>query len=627
MIVYHETCRGFRDHVLNNNIEDIILEGVKSALGHSVSPNEIKSWSNSLIQMNNALLASETPDDAGVAIEYVIPSTSKRVDFLLSGLNDQKQETVVIVELKQWEKVSATTTPSVVNTFLGGRQRNTVHPSYQAWSYKKFIQDYNTEVQESKIHLVPCSYLHNCRSPEEITSNFYRDDLEKARLFGKRQAPQLHEFLSDNISDGDNTGIIKRIENAPLRPSKQLVEYLKLLLDRNEEFTLIDEQKVIFETALHFARIANQSDSSTKQVMLIDGGPGTGKSVLAINLLVQLTAQGLVAQYVTRNSAPREVFQAMLEKSLTKKTIGSLFKSSGSYTKSPLGSVDALIVDEAHRLTEKTGIFKQGDNQVKEIIKSSNFSIFFIDEDQQIRWDDFGDKDEIRTQANKFNAEVHELQLESQFRCNGSDGYLSWLDNTLGIRDTANPTLDHIDYDFRVFDCPNSLRQSIVSHHKKPSKARMVAGYCWDWKSKSENDLSIMDVKIPEYGFEMQWNLVEDGQSWIIRPNSIEQIGCIHTCQGLELDYVGVIIGKDFVVRKGTVKTDALKRAKTDHSIWGYKKLLKENEKEARKKADRIIKNTYRTLMTRGQKGCYIFCVDPETNQYFKDFVLNRNDH
>ncbi|MFC1660185.1 DNA/RNA helicase domain-containing protein, partial [Gemmatimonadota bacterium] len=213
-------------------------------------------------------------------------------------------------------------------------------------------------------------------------------------------------------------------------------------------------------------------------------------------------------------------------------------------------------------------------------------------------------------------ASVHEMALESQFRCNGSDGYLAWVDSALQIRTTAHETLEGIDYDFRVLDDPNRLFELIVQKNRSSNKARVVAGYCWAWKGKK--DPRIEDVTLPEYGFSKRWNLDKDDRLWIVTPGSVNEIGCIHTCQGLELEYVGVIIGPDLVVRNGRVQTDAGKRSSQDHSVRGYKKMLRTDPAEARAVADRIIKNTYRTLMTRGQKGCFLFCVDPETNEYFR---------
>ena len=309
---------------------------------------------------------------------------------------------------------------------------------------------------------------------------------------------------------------------------------------------------------------------------------------------------------------------------MKKSAISNLFTGSGSFHSLESNSFDVLIVDEAHRLNEKSGMFKNiGENQIKEIIKSSKLSIFFIDEDQQVTFSDIGSEEEIEKWAKLENAIVHNMALESQFRCNGSDGYLAWLDDLLGIRETANKTLDKLEYDFQVLSTPNELKELILKKNKINNKARIVAGYCWNWISKT--DKSALDITLSKYNFGMQWNLDTDGSLWIQAPDSVSEAGCIHTCQGLEVDYIGVIIGDDLIVRNGIVTTNPNARAKTDKSISGYKKLLKFDANLANKKADVIIRNTYRTLMTRGMKGCYIFCTDPETQTYFLNRLSTKN--
>ena len=122
----------------------------------------------------------------------------------------------------------------------------------------------------------------------------------------------------------------------------------------------------------------------------------------------------------------------------------------------------------------------------------------------------------------------------------------------------------------------------------------------------------------------MSWNL-GNSQTWAIDSESVNEIGCIHTAQGLEFDYVGVIIGDDLRYEKNQIITDVTKRAKTDQSIKGIKTMNVKNPEKAKKIADEIIKNTYRTLMTRGQKGCYIYCTNKNLSKYLKR-RLNQNN-
>jgi DUF2075 family protein len=553
------------------------------------------------------------PDDCGIAIEYQIPQTGKRIDFIISGQNENNKDAVILIELKQWSEAKLTVKDAIVETYVGGRIGEHTHPSYQAWSYATLLQGFNEVVYTEDISLHPCAYLHNYKDDNVIKNDFYKDYINKAPVFLKSDALKLRDFIKKHVKYGDKTNILFRIENGKIRPSKLLADSINKMLTGNREFVMIDDQKVVFENAMALAKKASDEN---KQVLIVEGGPGTGKSVVAINLLVELTKLGFLTHYVSKNAAPRAVYEARLTGTLRATEIRNLFRGSGGFIDASENEYNALIVDEAHRLNKNSGLFGNlGENQIKEIISAAKFSVFFIDENQRVTLKDIGRKEEIALWAHKYGAVVTELELNSQFRCNGSDGYLAWLDNLLQIRDTANEDLQDIDYEFNVVESPTELREIIFEKNKQSNRARLVAGYCWKWPSKK--DRNAYDIEFPEFDFKMKWNLTEDGSVWIISPDSVNEIGCIHTCQGLEVDYIGVIIGEDLIVRNGQVFTDASKRATSDNSVKGYKRLLKEDPEATKKELDLIIKNTYRTLMTRGMKGCYIYCVDEETSEYF----------
>lgn len=616
MIVYSETKQDFMIDVSTGNISDKILDSLKKTLGHSVNQSQINAFQNSMMFMHHVLHDSQIPDDSRVAIEYKIPQTAKRVDFILTGKSVDDKSSAIIIELKQWSKAAMTDMDGVVSTFVGGNTRDVSHPSYQAWSYAALLEDYNEEVQKEKIQLIPCAYLHNYPNDGIINNDFYQEYIDKAPLFLKTDAEKLRELIKEYIHYGDEKDIMYQIDHGKIRPSKSLADKLASLLQGNQEFIMIDDQKIVYEKAIE---LAQKADAKNKKVYIIEGGPGTGKSVIAINLLVALTNKGLVAQYVTKNAAPRAVYENKLSGTISKTRITNLFSGSGAYTNTEPNLFDALIVDEAHRLNAKSGLFQNlGENQIMEIIRASKCSIFFLDEDQKVTLSDIGEKDEIIRCAKQFNAEVHEIPLSSQFRCNGSDAYLAWLDHTLQIRETANETLESTDYDFRIVDSPTELQELIFEKNQEKNKARLVAGYCWDWISKNTRDENVKDIVLDDGQFAMKWNLTTYGSLWLTDPKSITEVGCIHTCQGLELDYVGVIIGPDMVARDGKILTDASKRSKQDASLKGYKKLLMEAPVDGQYKLDKRIKNTYRTLMTRGMKGCYVYFTDKETEEYFR---------
>ena len=242
-----------------------------------------------------------------------------------------------------------------------------------------------------------------------------------------------------------------------------------------------------------------------------------------------------------------------------------------------------------------------------------------MDDDQVVTLSDIGHSAELEKWAHAAGAEVTHMQLASQFRCGGSDGYMAWLDNTLGLRETANTDADTGRLRLPRVDSPTELHELIAEQNAVNNKSRVVAGYCWDWVSKKKPDQ--YDVVIPEHGYAKRWNLDKDGSLWIVAADSINEVGCIHTCQGLELDYVGVIVGPDLIVRDGTLATMPEARSNMDRSIRGWKSMMKRSPDKTRERIDRIIRNTYKTLMTRGMKGCYVYFVDAETAGYFREKV------
>lgn len=617
MIVYEADKKQFLYHSDYDDIESVILANFKATTGRRVNNSEIRSWRESLGYVARVLRDDDIPDEMGIAVELHLPQSSKRIDVTLTGRDATGNKNAIVIELKQWEKATATEKDGIVVTYLGKGLREVVHPSYQAWSYASLLEGFNEAVYDGSISIKPCAYLHNYTRDGVIDAPHYDGYTQKAPLFlkGAKEREQLRDFIKKHVKYGDSKEVLYELANGRIRPSKALADALKGLLTAKPEFVLIDDQKEVFEATLASARTAS---ADAPRVVIIEGGPGTGKTVLAINLLVQLTSAGLFGQYVSKNAAPRDVYQSRLVGTITRTKFSSMFSGSGRFFDVDANTYDFLIVDEAHRLNEKSGLYGNlGENQVKELINCSACTVFFIDEDQRVTLSDIGTKQAIRGFAEAKGATVEEYEIASQFRCSGSDGYLAWLDNVLDIRPTANQVLDASDYEFRVFDSPQALHEAIEAKNST-NKARVVAGYCWPWLSKKDPHAS--DIVIGDQ-YRRQWNLDKDGSLWIIAPESIEQVGCIHTCQGLEVDYIGVIIGPDLIVRNGQVITVPEKRDRHDRSIRGYKKRLKIDSEQVKAEVDLIIKNTYRTLMTRGMKGCYVFCSDEETGEYFRSSI------
>ena len=620
-IIYDKTKSEFLEDIKGMNwikIEDLIEILVYEKLKKATNISEKNSWHNSLREMSDVVDTKELPDDVRVAIEYNIPCWWKRIDFIVSWLDENQKDIAIIVELKQREDVEITDKDAIVKTWVAKAIREELHPSYQALSYADLLNDYSEFVEKEPVIIKPCAFLHNYPFRDnKIDNEFYSEYIEQAPIFLEADKQKLQDFIKKYVKYWDKKDIIYNIENGKIRPSKALADSLIWMIEGNKEFTLIDDQKAVYEEA---KKLAILSKDWKKRVLIVKWWPGTWKSVVAINLLAELNKKWIVSQYVSKNAAVRNVFVEKLTHKYKKTAIRNLFLWSWTFVESKINEIWCLIVDEAHRLNEKSGLFANlWENQIKEIIHAACCSVFFIDEDQKVTLNDIWSIDEIKKWANYFWAEIEEMELASQFRCWWSDWYIAWLDNALWIRDTANISLSDIDYDFKVFDSVTKMREAIIEKNKVNNKSRVVAWYCRNWPKKFQNSSEYWDIQITDHpnNFSMSWNLWNT-QTYAIDETSINEAWCIHTVQWLEFDYVWVIIWPDFKVTDWVIETYPENRAATDRSMNWWRLVLKHEWEEWKERLWRIIKNTYRVLMSRGMKWCYIYCTDSETREYFK---------
>ncbi len=612
MIIYNRTLGQFKNDVTLNMMQDILLNTLREKGISGGSPSEVNSWNNSLHFMKDVLDDNYFSTECEVAIEYNIPQTSKRVDFMIMGNNDDKDH-IIIVELKQWakvEKVDDNCDHSIMSDLKS--HEPVAHPSYQAYSYKCLIRDYCDDSSVTEESLKPCAYLHNLTEKYRpiIEDDIYSEWTQEAPVFLQKDVIKIRDFIKQYIHLKANDGsLLYKIEEGRLRPTKSLQDALDSMLCGNEEFHMIDEQVVAYDKIMN--AIEESQNDDKKHVIIITGGPGTGKSVLAINVLARCIIDlKLNASYITKNSAPRKCYANLLAKGNAKKMINlqKAIQSPWCLPKTIYNGLDVGIYDEAHRMQKKPNRYS-GNDMLEDAIKAAKVSIFFVDDDQRITINDKYDVDSIIYYANRENAIVHKpYELVSQFRCDGSDGYISFLNNLLEIKQTANTMFEFNKLKIKVFDNPVLMRDELRELNKINNKTRMIAGYCYDWNVKHKR--GEWDIELP-FDFRAKWNLEKDDH-WAVNANSFEEIGCIHTCQGMEFDYVGVFIGKDLYYEDGHVRTNRNAISKDDGSSGIKLKTTTDEE------ADKLIRRTYKVLLTRGLKGCYIYCEDLALREYLK---------
>jgi len=620
MRLYSGSSRQFVKDSNLNQIAEKLKENFFKYYRYYPSDNELRSWENSLRSLSQAIQYTELMDH-GVMLEYRLPLTSKRLDCMLTGKDKKRRERAVIIELKQWNRCDHSNGANEVLTWVGGNFRDVLHPSAQVGQYKMYLEDTHTAFYEGSnaIKLDACSYLHNYHFKEDdvIFDTKFDDLIEDFPLFTADDVNDLQEYLKQRLQKGEGLDVLSKVEKSEYRPSKKLMNHVGELIKGEPEYILLDEQKVVYDKVLAEAREGFHDRKKT--VIIIKGGPGTGKSVIAINLMADL----LLKEYNTHYATGSRAFTQTLRNIIGRR--GSVqFKYFNSYMQAELNEIDVLICDEAHRIRENshnrfTPRSERTDlAQIEELLKAAKVSVFFIDDNQIVRPNEIGSVDYIKNYAREKNCKILEYELEAQFRCNGSEAFVNWVNNTLGIKRTANILWkkDEAEFDFKIFDSPKKLENIIREKNKEGYTARMTAGFCWPWSKNTnpdgtlKNDVEIGDYKRPWNARPKATGLAEDipkAPLWASDPGGIDQIGCIYTAQGFEFDYVGVIFGKDLVYDFEKQKWEGNKKESHDYVV-----------KRSKDQFLDLVKNTYRVLLTRGMKGCYVYFMDKETESFFK---------
>ncbi len=611
-------CPDFVRDTTRNQIAEKLREAFFSYYRYQPSHGEVASWRNSLRAMKDVVVSTNL-DDVGVLLEFQLPLSSRRIDCVLCGSDTTNREQAVIVELKQWERCKPADADKLVRSWVAGREREVLHPSVQANQYRQYLEDTHSAFHEepTPIVLSACSYLHNYfpESNDPILAPKFADVIEQCPMFDGDGAEALGAFLQTKLVGGNGRPVLDRVERSKYRPSKKLMDHVATTIESKSPWVLIDEQLVVFERIR--ATVKSALFGRRKQVVVVRGGPGTGKSVLAINLMADLLREGRNAHYATGSKAFTETLWQILGGRSR-----ATFKYFNSYGRADPGEVDVLICDESHRIRETSNSrftpkeLRSKEPQVRELLRAAKVAVFFIDDRQIVRPNEIGSTAHIFDHAAELGAEVSDYALDVQFRCAGSDGFVNWIDNTLGIQRTANVIWDGADgFDFRIFDSPAALEASIREMSSMGHSARVAAGFCWPWSvprpdGTLEDDVVIGDYRRPWDAKPGNWKLapgIPPAALWATDPGGIDQIGCVYNIQGFELDYVGVIWGRDL-------------RYDLDRQIWIGDKTQSADTvvKRSKDKFVDLVKNTYRVLLSRGMKGCFVHFMDRDTERFVR---------
>jgi DUF2075 family protein len=509
---------------------------------------------------------------------------------------------------------------------LTGSPRLAVNPTNAILNYLYAVLESESRLAAAALGLDPgmgvlhvdAPALHNYSyEPSDVLfADRFRNLLESFPLFTADEADKLIGFLRLRVANGDEGEIVKTIEQSRYKASRKLLEHVTAVVKGNSQYVLLDEQLVVYDRVLQAAEYGVSSDKKT--LIIVKGGPGTGKSVIAMNLLGDLSAKSLNTHHVTGSRAFTTTIREIVGSRASQQ-----IKYFNGYANAGYNDIDVMVCDEAHRIRETSNsrftprARRSKGPQIGELINASKTVVFFIDDDQVVRPGEIGSSDYIHAHARQIGCTVFEYELEAQFRCAGSDGFVNWINNTLQIKRTANVLWNADDqvFDFKIYPSPLALEAAIRERVQEGLSARMTAGFCWQWSDPRPDGTLVEDVVIGEYA--RPWNAkstaghlaagIPPESLWAYQTGGINQVGCIYTAQGFEFDYVGVIVGTDLVFDPGAAEWKGDPSASADPVV-------------RRSRADflRNVKNTYRVLLSRGMKGCYVCFLDKATETFFR---------
>ena len=606
----------FIELAFGNYLHDILIKMYREVFGMNPTESEANAWKYSLKAVANSM-HSRRLTDTGVVVEYRLPYSDRRIDVIIMG-EDGKKENAVIVELKQWEKAYNIGIKEMVQLFPTEIH---LHPSAQARGYADYLRDNVTAFYEepNQISLYSCSYLHNAKSNScgDLLDEFYIDVLKESPLFTGDMKDEFEDYIESKVYKGNGEKVLRKFISSKVRPSPKLLEHAAEMIQGNPVFTLIDEQKEAFNIV--YSKVKQSNISGKKTVVIVTGGPGTGKSVIAVQLLASLGKEGYNVVHCTGSTAFTTTLRAQVGRRAS-----SLFKYFNSFSGLKENTFDVLIADEAHRIRESSNSYytpkdrKSTKPQIEELIDIAKVGVFLLDRNQNVRPNEIGTPELIERFAKEKNAEIFKIDLRIQFRCSGSSAYIDWLDYVLKIGGQPNLSWRlNNEYEFRIVDSPEELEAMIKEKARQGNTARIVAGFCWKWSDPKPDGTLVHDVSIGSWS--KPWNRKREGSYtpqndpyyiWATQKEGLEQVGCIYSAQGFEFDYCGVIFGNDIVWDEKANNWVGKKENSFDSVV-----------KREKNNFERLIINAYKVLLSRGIKGTYVYFLDHATRKHFEDML------
>lgn len=599
------------------DLSERLAEQMAMTAGHGAGRAERRSWERS-IPVLAADLVEAGLGGVEMLLEFKLPLSSKRADVVLAGVSSSGEPTYVVVELKQWSEAHRFEDSDTLVS-VSGYPRPVLHPIDQVMAYAQYLQDFAVVLEEHPDRISSVAYLHNA-TDFGVADLLDRPDAAGRIFTGQRRAA-FGDYLRSVFVDESGAAAAELLLNTKMAPSKQLMALAAEEVQRREMFVLLDEQREAFEYVRHAVDVARRQNMKT--AVVVAGGPGSGKSVIALSLMGQLAREGRTVVHATGSQSFTQTLRKVAATGSPR--VRKTFQYFNSFMTAEPNELDVLILDEAHRIRETSAnrytrvALRTGRPQIDELLAAARTPVFLLDQNQVVRPGEMGTVADIRAAAAERGIDVLSVTLDDQFRCGGSLAYVAWVERLLGLR-TGGPIgwVGDDDFSVSVMESPHELDAWRTSRETDGYGARLTAGFCWPWSDPRRDGTLVHDVAISDWS--RPWNLKGDrsvggappAPLWATDPAGAWQVGCVYTAQGFEYDFAGVIIGPDLVWRDGTWRV--VRDANKDPALRSRSTL-------ADTEFERLVRNVYKVLLTRGMQGVGIYSTDPPTNDFLRSLI------
>lgn len=621
------SARALVDEAVVGTLRENLSRQFRFAYGYEAGESEQRSWQNSLPALANTLMEAGL-GDVEMLVEYPVPLSSYRVDALLCGAHPATGEpSYLVVELKQWSE--ARPVPDAEDLVLVKGMDNVahLHPVAQVRRYCDHIADFTQTLNGHEHRISGAAYLHNA-TDHDVARLFDLASDAYGQLFTGSSQGKFQQYLTERLAPVPGADAADVLHPEAVAPSKQLMAVAAEEIKDRGQFNLLNEQQVAHSLVMRAVKKASQADF--KEVIVVTGGPGSGKSVIALELLGELYRNGFSALHATGSKSFTTTLQKAAGRGNTR--VQKLFRYFNNFAHVKKNGLDVLLCDESHRIRESSNRRYSGNHtrsdrrQVEELLDAARVPVFLLDEHQVVRPGEMGTVRAIDAAAKAKNLTVRHVRLDGQFRCGGSRAYEEWVLRLLGLVPGGPVPWEGDDrFSVQVAETPQEFEAVLRSHQEGGRQARMTAGFCWLWSEPvvdaNKNFVRLVDdVSLPEWGWARPWNVQGDRSVggypsknlWATDPAGFSQVGCIYTAQGFEYDWNGVILGPDLVWRDGVWAAD--RKASKDTVV----------ARASQKEFALLVRNTYKVLLTRGMQGTVLFSTDNETREMLRTLVTGR---